>query len=332
MRVAFVGSKGLGLKVLSVLRALSPDALCGIVTIDDSTDTRTAFTDFQRFAAEHAVSLHCAKSRKHSEEIIKELSPDLCIVVGWYWMISEDLLQRVPRGFIGIHNSLLPEFRGGSPLIWPILLGHNRTGCSLFSFTPGMDDGPIWAQATIEIGESDYIAEILDRTEGKAIELFREAYPRILAGTLTPTEQDHFYATYCASRNSQDGAIDWHKPAREVYNLIRAVSSPYPGAFTQLEGKDLIIWRARLFESGYCGRPGQVVKISDEGVYVVAGDNRALIIEEAQGVHRDYFLALKNGKHGAKTVVRGIARQFFVSTSQQLSSNGFESMWHGPVA
>lgn len=315
MRVVFIGSKRFGLRVLEAMQAVSAASVSGIVTCDDSDDSRSALTDFKAFAKCHRIPLFCPENKKHSEEIISKLEPTLCIVVGWYWLISPELIKSVPRGFIGIHNSLLPEFRGGSPMVWQVIAGHKQIGCSLFSFATGIDDGPIWAQVAVEIGEDDCIAQIAERIEDSGVAMFRDAYPRILDGTLEPKEQEHSRATYCAQRFPTDGNIDWHKPAREIYDLIRALSSPFPGAFTYLEGSTLKIWKARLFEGTYYGTPGQVARIAHEGVYVIAGDHRALILEVAE--------------------VRGVtaaAQQFFVSFRQRLSADPGTSIRERTIA
>jgi len=281
-RVLFIGSKQLGLRVLKLMYSLSPKTLIGILTIDDSDDTRSVFADFQQFSNQNELVLHVAKNRKESEKMILELKPDLCFVVGWYWLIGNNALDSVPFGFIGIHNSLLPKYRGGSPLIWPIINNEEKVGFSFFSFTQGMDEGDIWAQGSVSVEEQDYISDILKKLEGKIIRVLQEKYLQILDGEVTPIEQEHELATYCAQRFPNDGNINWHKSALDVYNFIRAQSDPYPGAFTYFNAQELKIWRARVFDRPYYGTPGQVARIASDGVYVICGDHRAVVIEEVE--------------------------------------------------
>jgi methionyl-tRNA formyltransferase len=281
-RVLFMGSKQLGLRVLREMYSLSPETLIGALTIDDTNDTRTALSGFQSFSNESNLELHTAKNRKQSEQIIEDLKPDLCLVVGWYWLISNRVIDAVPRGFIGIHNSLLPYFRGGSPLIWQIISNEKEVGFSFFSFTQSMDDGPIWAQGSVLVEEHDYISHVLRKLEDKTVEVLREKYPLILNGDIRPVEQQHELATYCAQRFPNDGNIDWHKPAHDTYNFIRAQSDPYPGAFTYFEAQMLKIWKAKMFEGKYYGTPGQVARITADGVYVICGDNSAIILEDVE--------------------------------------------------
>lgn len=279
-RVLFIGSKQIGLQILREIYSLSPETLIGILTIDDSDDNRSVLMNFKHFANQNGIGLHIAKNRKESEEVIRRSGPDLCFVVGWYWFIGSDILDLVPSGFIGIHNSLLPEYRGGSPLVWSIINGEKQVGFSFFSFTRGMDEGNIWAQGSVKIDGQDYISDILKKLEGKTVHVLQENYLKILNGTAIPVEQDHGLATYCVSRSPDDGNINWSKCARDVYNFIRAQSDPYPGAFTYFGSRKLKIWRARLFDKPYYGAPGRIARISNNGVYIICGDYSAIIVEE----------------------------------------------------
>lgn len=279
-KVLFMGSKQIGLRVLREIHSLSPDTLIGAITFNDTDDTRSVFNGFEDFSRTNNVDLYVANNKKHSEKIINQLKPDLCLVVGWYWLISNVTLDVVPYGFIGVHNSLLPKLRGGSPLIWAIIAHEKTLGLSFFTFTPGMDDGPIWAQGSITVTEEDYISDILVKLEDEAIKILQGNYLSILTGSIRPIEQNHEQATYSAARFPDHGNIDWSKPACDAYNFIRAQSHPYPGAFTYLESQVLKIWKAKPCNWTYYGTPGQVARISDEGVYVICGNNTAIIIEE----------------------------------------------------
>ena len=277
-RVVFMGSKSAGLGCLRRLVALAPDRLVGVITLDDRADSRSALGGFATFAEELEQPLHVAKDRLHSENLLVELRPDLVFVLGWYWLIPKTVLDRVPGGFVGIHYSLLPKYRGSSPLVWQIINGEPTVGLSVFSFTETMDEGPIWAQIRVRLLESDYIADILAKLESKTEEVLADIYPGMLDGSLKPRPQRDEPATYGAARCPDDGLINWNQPARSVYNFIRAQSSPYPGAFTIYGGNKLPIWKADLLNTQYYGLPGQVVRVASEGVYVVCGDNHPLLL------------------------------------------------------
>src|SRR5207247_3105838 len=116
----FLGSKNLGLRCAERLAATGSHGLGGIVTIDDRSDIRTEFDGFASVAEKYGIELFVAGSRKESEEIVRRLHPDLGVIVGWYWLLTPALLDSAPNGFIGLHNSLLPRYRGFSPLVWSL--------------------------------------------------------------------------------------------------------------------------------------------------------------------------------------------------------------------
>lgn len=298
-KVLFIGSKKLGLLVLQEMFALSPKTLTAALTIDDTSDNRCVLSDFQRFTENNKIELHIAKNKLHTEELIQKIKPDLCFVVGWYWLISKTTLDSVPHGFIGIHNSLLPKYRGGSPLIWTVINNENEVGFSFFTLTPGLDDGSIWAQGIVPIEEQEFISDILKKIERKVVEVFRDHYLKTLKHAIKPIEQRHEMATYCAQRYPKDGNVDWRQPAKDIYNLIRAQSDPYPGAFTFCNGKMLKIWKAIPYEKVYYGTPGQVAMITSDGVYVICGDHRAIILKDVEfdskkGKAQDFIKSIKS--------------------------------------
>jgi len=281
-RVLFIGSKELGLCSLREVFAISPGTLVGVLTIDDTGDSRSKLGDIRQFAQENRLALHVATGKRHVEEIIRTTGPDLCIVVGWYLLFGKKTLEQVPWGFVGIHNSLLPKYRGCSPLVWAILNEEREVGISLFTLTEQMDEGPVWGQKRVTVGAVDYMGDIVPKLEQKTSELLQECYPGILSGALQPTPQDHSLATYCAQRTPEDGVVDWGNRMSYVYNFIRALGHPFPGAFTFCGGEKIKILRATPLSEVYFGAPGQVVRVMNTGVAVVCGDNRAIRIEEVE--------------------------------------------------
>lgn len=281
-RVLFIGSKKLGLNCLKTMYNLSKETLIGVVTFDDTADGRGKLSDFTDFCSTNEIPLFVAKNRSDSEKIIQSQRPDICIVVGWYWLIGNETLNDVPYGLLGIHNSLLPKYRGGSPLIWSIINGEKNVGFSMFSFTEGMDEGDVWFQYKFELKQKDDIESVLEKFDTGAVELLKKKYKKILSGELKPKPQNHQEATYCAQRKPDDGIIDWNKSANQIFNFIRAQSHPYPGAFTIYKNKKLIIWKAIINSETYFGTAGQVARISNEGVTVICGDNKSITIKDIE--------------------------------------------------
>ena len=271
-RVVFLGSKPAGLACLATLHRLAPEVLAGVITLDDRSDSRSCHGEFVRFGEVTGVPVYQAENRQGSERLIAEAKADLVLVLGWYWRIPKTLLDSVRGGFLGIHYSLLPKYRGGSPLVWQIINGEEQVGWSLLSFTEGLDEGPIWEQGAVPLGEDEYIGDALRKLERETIAGLERTYPRILEGTIAPRLQPHEAATYYKARTPADGEIDWNQPARKIYDFIRAQSHPYPGAFTWCNGERLRVWRAVIGNERAGGSPGKVWDSSDMGIQVACGD------------------------------------------------------------
>jgi methionyl-tRNA formyltransferase len=296
-RVVFLGSKSLGLNVLRALTSAAPEVVTAAITVDDSGDARSRLPEIARLCRDTDVPLHCARSREQAEQQILDQAPHLCVVACWYWLISPPLLAAVPRGFVGIHNSLLPKYRGGSPLVWALINGDREVGASVFSFRDGVDDGPIWLQVRIPVSANEYVDSVLARLESATLEAFAAALPAILAGTSTLREQDHAAATYCAQRRPADGEIDWTSPASSVFDFVRAQSPPYPGAFTTIDGRHATVLRASVFPFPMDGTPGQVARVDHTRVLVVCGSRSALELEQ---------IDLGDGPVAARDVLRSV--------------------------
>lgn len=278
-RVVFLGSKQSGLETLRTVYRLRPECIVAVVTFDDSIDARSVLSDFHKFCGEFDVPLHVAANRHDAESVLKALQPELCLVVGWYWLLSEGLIDNMRHGAIGVHNSLLPKYRGGSPLVWTLINGEAEAGCSLFSFTNEMDAGNIWLQCAVPLRQEDDISSAQHKIEQALRAELELHWCSILDGVRNSHAQRHDDATYCAQRFPDDGQIDWGHSSARIHNLIRAQAPPYPGAFTIWDGRRVTLLSAKLFAAPYYGTPGQVARVVvGEGVYIVCGDSRAIIV------------------------------------------------------
>ena len=280
--MVFIGSKRMGLRCVSAMHDTGPAVLTGIITFDDRTDGRHVFPDLHRFGEQHRIPVTVTRNSADLHAAVGAAGAELAIVSGWYSMISAETLAEVPRGFIGVHNSLLPRYRGGAPLVWAMLQGEREVGLSMYTLTSGMDDGDIWAQTSTAVGPDDYIGAVLGRLEDACDEMIRRVYPDIIEGAIQPVPQDDGRATYGTLRDARHGRIDWRQSAEGLYRWIRAQSAPYPGAFTTCHGQYLTIWRAHPFPTAYYGRPGEVARGPAGETLVVCGDDRALVIDEIQ--------------------------------------------------
>jgi methionyl-tRNA formyltransferase len=279
-KVLFIGSKQIGLQTLKCMHSISPDSLIGIVTYNDSSDTRTKLSDFKLYSQENNIDLFVLNKPSELKRVIEELLPDICIVVGWYWIIKNNLLKIVPGGFLGVHASLLPKYRGGAPLVWSIINGEKESGVTLFYFDEGMDSGDILAQKKFSIGDEDTIKEILSKAEELTIDLIKENYLLILDGNASKIKQNNSNASYCSQRKPEDGKIIWNQSNQDIYNFIRAQTNPYPGAFCfGSDHKKLYILSAKVYPNDYYGIPGLIVQCLKDHVIITCGKGAIEIYE-----------------------------------------------------
>ncbi|MFB7884217.1 methionyl-tRNA formyltransferase [Microbacterium sp. NPDC056057] len=242
------------------------------VTVDDTPDVRS---ELERLRAARAI---VAESPRDAYRIALSQQPAAVLVAGWYWLISDDVLEAVPAGFIGLHYSPLPRYRGSSPVVWALLNGDPELGYSVFRLSSGMDEGPIAASGRVPRGDG-YIGPALDRLTSAAVPALVGVARGVLDGTAEFLPQPREGASYAAPRLPSDGRIDWTRAAGEVERFVRAQSRPYPGAFTEAKGETRRVWRATATEFACFGAPGQVVLSDDEALVVACGHGTGLRIE-----------------------------------------------------
>lgn len=239
----------------------------------------STLNDFKEFSNKNKIELFILNKPSELEEVITKINPDLCFLIGWYWIIKEKILNMASYGFVGIHGSLLPKYRGWAPLVWPIINGEKESGISLFYLDNGLDSGDIIAQKKFLINVEDTIEDVLSKAERLAEIILIEYGPLLLNGKAPRTKQNDELASYCSKRTPSDGKIDWKDTNINIYNFIRAQTEPYPGAFCYSENNQkIIINKAKLFPYEYYGVPGLVVQINKESAIVTCGKG-AIIIE-----------------------------------------------------
>ena len=211
---------------------------------------------------------------------LRDLGPDLIIVVGWSQLVGAELRATARLGVLGFHPAPLPRMRGRAVIPWQILTQQRQGGATLFWIGEGLDDGPIAAQALFDIDPGRITArELYDRAVAGMVALLPPLLSDLAAGRVPATDQDHSRATVCARRRPEDGRIDWQRPAADIERLVRAVGDPYPGAWTMLDGQaQVTVRKARLNgrPGHFIGLPGQVQQIDDGVATVMCGDGLCL--------------------------------------------------------
>lgn len=209
---------------------------------------------------------------KGYEKIIADIKPDYIIVAGWSELIPSPILNLPLKGVIGFHPSKLPYDRGRSVLAWQLEDGYQETALTMFEYSEYPDGGNILAQEKIIIEEDDYISDVLDKVDYATRNLMYAYFPLLRKGLLHARFQDLSTGTFRRLRNNDDLKIDWNKNSQIIYNKIRAVSRPYPGARGLIEGKDTIIWKAEIIkglEFGKEEQPGTLIAMLWDKSYIV---------------------------------------------------------------
>jgi methionyl-tRNA formyltransferase len=291
MRVLFIGSTKRGWGALQAI-AQSTSQIVGIISLEQHPhEIERCENKFRKFADEKSIPLfECKnfKDRDYGSLIRNKLCPEIAVVVGARVLFPKEVLEAPRLGTFAVHDSLLPNYRGFAPLHWAILNGEKKTGVTLFKVTEEMDAGDIVGQIEIPIAPDDTATEIYEKSCVASASLLKEAVEEIEKTGRIPTRaQDPQQATYTCSRTPEDGWINWQASTDNIYNLIRALSYPFPGAFTLFKESTLTVWRAQPVNAArnYVGRiPGRVIHVAPEGpnegfIDVLTGDGILRIFE-----------------------------------------------------
>jgi len=207
-------------------------------------------------------------ARLKSADAVKELSrlrPDIVVVAAFGQILPQSVLDIPVHGCINIHPSLLPRFRGSSPVAAAILAGDSFTGVSVMLMDKGMDTGPVLASARTPIGTQDTTGSLTAKLSLVGARLLLDVIPHWLSGELSPRPQNEAEATYCTTISKEAGEIDWRLPAVDIWRRVRAYQ-PWPGCYTRWQGRQLTIIEALPLDDGAAGDVGQVVAARKEGV------------------------------------------------------------------
>ncbi len=285
MRIDVLCASRRGCLVLERLFFLAQNEHFRVVSFKEDPGEPPFLADIQQLAVNHGAEFLEARYLNSSNiSGAWEEPADLMLIVGWRYMIPRAVFSRVALGAYVFHDSLLPRYRGFSPTVWAMINGEAASGATLFEIADEVDAGPIIAQKQTVISSEDTIATVMARVKDLYLDILTETLPSLMSGHPKKTPQDHALATYACKRLEADNRIEWSGSTLDIYNLIRAVSRPYSGAFTYANGTKMRVWRASIVTEGprYIGRvAGRVVSVAPDGVLVLTGDG-VLKLQEVQ--------------------------------------------------
>ncbi|HUI46860.1 MAG TPA: formyltransferase [Nitrospirota bacterium] len=250
-----------GYECLDVL-IQNDEYILAVITHKNNPTEEIWFRSVEDLAKKYDIPVHTPESVNTPDWIarIRSWEPDLIFSFYYRSMINEEILG-IPRlGAFNMHGSLLPKYRGRVPINWAILHGEKETGVTLHHMVKRADAGDIVDQEVVPIGHDETAREVFAKCVKAARLVLERQLDALTTGTAPRREQNESQATYFGGRTPEDGRIDWTQSAEKIYNLIRAVTQPYPGAFTDVGGKRMIIWWAAPLPGGN-GVPGEVLSL-----------------------------------------------------------------------
>ncbi|MBW3117010.1 bifunctional UDP-4-amino-4-deoxy-L-arabinose formyltransferase/UDP-glucuronic acid oxidase ArnA [Providencia rettgeri] len=235
-----------------------------VFTHTDDPNENHFYSSVARLSADMELPVFAPENVNHPLwiERIREMKPDVIFSFYYRDMLREELLAIAPKGAFNLHGSLLPKYRGRAPINWALLKGESETGVTLHKMVAKADAGDIIAQEKVVITDTDTSLTLHAKVREAAEVLLDKTLPLIETGSYKAVAQDESQATYFGRRTAEDGLINWNDSAKDVNCLIRAVTEPYPGAFTYLGARKMVIWRARVLDDNQ-GKPAGTVLSSD---------------------------------------------------------------------
>jgi len=293
VRILFMGTPKFAIpslnKIVENLKKQKNDELIGVITQSDKPVGRhykLTPSKVKEFALELDLKVWQPTSLRNKEglDLIKELKPDLVVVVAFGQILSKEFLQIPKIGSINLHASLLPKYRGAAPIPWAIIHGETKTGLTVAWISEELDAGEIILQQEVDIQLNDTADSLSQKLAFVGADLLLKAITLINDGKAPRRKQDVSQVSYAPKLGKKDGLIDWGKPNIEIYNLVRGLN-PFPLAYTYYKNQLLKIWATEIIKEKD-GFHGEIVKIFKDKGPVIATEKGCLLITELQPANK----------------------------------------------
>ena len=286
MNVVFMGTPEFAVPTLEAL--VKEHNVSAVVTQPDKPKGRgkkMMYSAVKEKALEYGLTVYQPEKVKDSDfvQVLKELAPDIMVVVAFGQILSEEILNIPKYGCINVHGSLLPEYRGAAPIQWSIIHGREYGGITTMYMAKGLDSGDMILKAQEKIRDDDTYGSLYDRLSVIGADLLIKTLELIESGEAPRTPQNEAEATAAPMITREMERINWNDRADNIVNLIKGLN-PQPVAHTLLKGEKLKIWFAEKEGNGYTGTPGEIVDVRKKDFVVMTADGAVAIKEvQAQG-------------------------------------------------
>jgi methionyl-tRNA formyltransferase len=302
MRIVFCGTPSFAVPTLKHLLAQPDIEIISAITQPDRPRGRgqdVSFSAVKETALAAQLTVHQPEKIRaaETEALLQKLAPDCVVIIAYGQIIPARLLPIPKLGWINLHASLLPRYRGAAPINWAIVNGETRTGVTTMRIDAGMDTGEMLLQREIEIGAEETAPELAARLSEVGAPLMVETLRGLTAGTIVPRTQNHAEASYAPMLKKEDGRIDWKRPAKEIHSRMRGFA-PWPGAYTTFRGQTCHVWGEPASKGESAGLPSGVgasapgtLSGEKNGLFVCCGDATVLCVSAVKLEGRKLVMA-----------------------------------------
>jgi methionyl-tRNA formyltransferase len=275
MRILFCGTPHFAVPTFIHLLAQPDIEIAAVVTQPDRPRGRghqVSASPMKEAAVAAGLPVHQPEKIRapEAQDLLKQLAPDCIVIIAYGQIIPARLLDIPKLGWINLHASLLPKYRGAAPINWAIANGETQTGLTTMRIDAGMDTGDMLLQQTIDIAPEETAPELTESMAEAGAPLMLETLRGLAAGKLQPRPQNNDEATYAPLLKKEDGHIDWNRLAQEIYDRMRGFA-PWPGAYTSFRGQTCQIWAEPFSLNTLTGSaPGTIIR-EDTQVFIACG-------------------------------------------------------------
>ncbi|MTD26891.1 bifunctional UDP-4-amino-4-deoxy-L-arabinose formyltransferase/UDP-glucuronic acid oxidase ArnA [Erwinia sorbitola] len=261
--------------------------ICAIFTHADNPAENHFFGSVARVAAQLGVPVYAPEEVNHPLWVdrIREMKPEMIFSFHYRQMLNDEILACASVGAFNLHASLLPKYRGRAPLNWVLVNGEEETGVTLHRMVKRADAGAIIARQSVAIAADDNALTLHYKVCESAQQLLAQSLPQLKSGDFCEQPQDESQASYVGRRTPEDGRINWQQPVQRIHNLVRAVTDPWPGAFSYAGGARFIIWQSLMHYDLQAAKPGTVLSVAPFIVACVDGALEVVTGQSDSGVY-----------------------------------------------